>query len=95
VIGFGNTPSKKIEVLYTMIILESGFKLTPMNVSPLSPSLRPFSSLVDYSSPNLYPCPPITGITFFLLNLRHTIAYTSLGHNHKLYLHYALIKLGL
>jgi hypothetical protein len=37
-----------------------------------TPFLDP-SPLVDYSSPNLYPCPPTIDITLYLLKLRNTI----------------------
>jgi hypothetical protein len=47
-------------------------KYLGIKIMAKTPFIDP-SHLVDYSSPNLYPCPLTVGISFYLLKFRNTI----------------------
>jgi hypothetical protein len=77
-IGFGNTQTK-IEGLYTMIILESGFELIDMGNSPLGHPLRPSPSLVETYPPLLHLCPSIANVHLFYYYLYTMFTYYIVG----------------
>jgi hypothetical protein len=82
-IGLSYTQTKNRSFIHNdNKIQECGFGLIPINNFPLGPLLdTPFSC--GKLNPHLCPCPPVVGITFYLLKFRKYNSHiTSLGHSH-------------